>query len=264
MVSLTEETELSVSEIRHSKGQQPNIGPDEVVFNLDDWNLKQDYVAKEDGRNLLKFDYALISVNNEKEVIPINVLTGNKTERMDQIVLLYLRAKSVFLQKRYAITSINVTPYENFLSGIFTVPIVRSVVLKDHNGFMRISADGITEVEQNSGSNEKQNKSLSTLEGSNVQSEEEKKDLSNRRRRDHTRIIHDILSLAKNNGEIGITKIIYKCNLNYRSALRAVNELLDGKLLEIGNASGAKQKYQITSEGLVLLDDLKKFNFIKI
>ena len=69
--------------------------------------------------------------------------------------------------------------------------------------------------------------------------------------------------MAKGSGEIGITKIIYKCNLNYRSALRAVNELLEGKLLEIGDSSGAKQKYQITNEGLNLLDELKKFNFMK-
>lgn len=264
MVSLTEETELTISEIRHSKGQQLNIGPDEVAFNLEDWNLKQDYVAREDGRNILKFDYALVSVNNEKDIIPINVLNGNKTERMDQIVLLYLRAKSIFLQKRYAITSINVTPYENFLSGIFSVPVVRSVILKSQDGYLKITSDGITEIEQNNISSDKQTKNQSAAENSILPADDDKKDTANRRRRDHTRIIHDILSLAKNNGEIGITKIIYKCNLNYRSALRAVNELLEGKLLEIGNSSGAKQKYQITTEGLTLLDDLKKFNFIKI
>lgn len=265
MVSISEETEMAVSESGYSKTQNMTIGPDEIVFNLRDWNLVEEYLANEEGKNPHKFDYALISVNNEKDVIPINILNGNKTERMDQIVLLYLRAKSLLLQRRYAITSINVTPYENFLSGIFSVPIVKSIILRGNNGFTRISSDGLTEVEKEGFSNSKQTRSASNLEVDSLPADEDRKDLANnRRRRDHTRIIHDILNLAKNNGEIGITKIIYKCNLNYRSALRAVNELLDGKLLEIGDSTGAKQKYQITTEGLTLLDDLKKFNFIKI
>lgn len=262
MVSLSEETELSVSESGYSKGQQALIGPDEIVFNLKDWNLKQDYSVRGEGKQIHKFDFVLISASNDKDIIPINILNGNKTDRMDQIVLLYLRAKNLLLQKRYAISAINVTPYENFLSGIFSVPIVKSIVLRNGNGFLRVSPEGISEVESNGLSSGKTVRN-EDFEQEILTSVEEKKDTSNRRRRDHTRIIHDILTLAKNNGEIGITKIIYKCNLNYRSALRAVTELLDGKLLEIGESTGAKQKYQITSEGLTLLDDLKKFNFIK-
>ncbi len=262
MVSISEQTELSVSELGYPKGSQAIIGSDEMVFNLKEWNLKQDYTIRGEGRTAHKFDFALISMNNEKDVIPINILSGNKTDRMDQIVLLYLRAKNLFLQKRYAVTSINITPYENFLSGIFSVPVVKSIVLKDKDGFLRITSEGISEVEA-SGLTPSKPVRQETMEQESMASMDEKRDAASRRRRDHTRIIHDILTLAKGSGEIGITKIIYKCNLNYRSALRAVNELLEGKLLEIGDSSGAKQKYQITSEGLNLLDDLKKFNFIK-
>lgn len=262
MVSISEETEISVTEMSYSKGSQASIGPDEIVFNLKDWNLKQDYSVRSDDKHVHRFDFALVSTSNEKDVIPVNILNGNKTERMDQIVILYLRTKNLSLQKRYAVSAINVTPYENFLSGIFSVPIVKSIVLKDNKGFFRITPEGINEIEtSNSGSLRIDKNENSDQEV--MAAPEEKKDNSNRRRRDHTRIIHDILALAKNNGEIGITKIIYKCNLNYRSALRAVNELLEGKLLAIGESPGAKQKYQITTEGLLLLDDLKKFNFIK-
>ena len=262
MVSFSEETEVSVTEMGYARSPQSSIGPDEVVFNLKDWNLKQEYTLRSDDKFVHRFDYALISTANEKDVIPINVLSGNKTERMDQIVILYLRTKNLSLQKRFALSAINVTPYENFLSGIFSVPIVKSIVLKDSNGFLRITPDGINEVEKTSSSPFRFNK-RDAFEQEIAAAPDEKRDSINRRRRDHTKIIHDILALAKSSGEIGITKIIYKCNLNYRSALRAVNELLEGKLLAIGESAGAKQKYQITTEGLLLLDDLKKFNFIK-
>lgn len=262
MVSISEQTEVSISELGYPKGSQGSIGSDEIAFNLKDWNLKQNYTIRTENRNAYTFDFALVSTNNENDVIPINILTGNKTERMDQIVVLYLRAKNLHLQKRYAITPINVTPYENFLSGIFTVPVVKSIVLKNGQGFIRVTSEGVSETESTGSVNS--SKPVKNVETSQepLVSVEEKRDNNARRRRDHTRIIHDILTLAKGSGEIGITKIIYKCNLNYRSALRAVNELLDSKLLEIGNSSGAKQKYLITSEGLNLLDDLKKFNFI--
>lgn len=262
MVSFSEETEISVTEMGYSKNPQAVIGPDEAVFNLKDWNLKNDYTMRSEDKNIHKFDYALVSRTNEKDVIPINVLNGNKTERMDQIVILYLRTKNLSLQKRYALSTINVTPYENFLSGIFSVPIVKSIVLKDSEGFIRITPDGINEVEKANSSGSRMIRQ-DHYEQEVIAAPDEKRDSTNRRRRDHTKIIHDILALAKSSGEIGITKIIYKCNLNYRSALRAVNELLEGKLLAIGESHGAKQKYLITSEGLLLLDDLKKFNFIK-
>ena len=262
MVSFSEETELSVTEMGYSKSPQTSIGADEIVYNLKDWNLKRDYTVRGDDKVVHRFDYALVSAANEKDIIPLNVLNGNKTERMDQIVILYLRTKNLSLQKRYALSTINITPYENFLSGIFSVPIVKSIVLKDTDGFLRITPDGVNEVEKTSLSSMRLNRH-EALEQEAIAVPDEKKDNLNRRRRDHTKIIHDILALAKNNGEIGITKIIYKCNLNYRSALRAVNELLDGKLLAIGETQGAKQKYQITTEGMLLLDDLKKFNFIK-
>ena len=238
MVSFSEETELSVTEMGYSKSPQTSIGADEIVYNLKDWNLKRDYTVRGDDKVVHRFDYALVSAANEKDVIPLNVLNGNKTERMDQIVILYLRTKNLSLQKRYALSTINITPYENFLSGIFSVPIVKSIVLKDTDGFLRITPDGVNEVEKTSLSSIRLNRN-EALEQEAIVAPDEKKDNLNRRRRDHTKIIHDILALAKNNGEIGITKIIYKCNLNYRSALRAVNELLDGKLLAIGETQGA-------------------------
>lgn len=262
MVSLSEETELSIAEAGNARYTQISVGTDEVAFDLKDWNLKQNYTVRGNDKAAHRFDYVLISNKNERDMIPIDILKGSKTNRMDQIVILYLRAKNLSLQKRYVISSINVTPYENFLSGIFSVPIVKSIVLIDDSGVLRISPDGLTEVDS---SPIRENRAIRSGDSypEPMNGQDEKKDGLGRRRRDHTRIIHDILTLAKSNGEIGITKIIYRCNLNYRSALRAVTELLESKLLEIGQSSGVKQKYQITSEGLLLLDDLKKFNFMK-
>lgn len=261
MSSTIGDSELDLTEFTYSRRIQPTFGNDEIVFSLDEWELVRNLTLTGISKIAYKFEYALKSVNDEREMVLISTLTGAKTERMDSLVLLYLRAKDLNVTKRFAITSQSVSPYENLLSGIFNVPIVKSVILKDGGKYLKIAAGGITQVDMVVYEPEKTKFRDVERESKRVQTDD-KPISASKRRRDHTKIVHDILSLAQTYGDLGITRIIYKCNLNYKSALRAVSELLDNKLLEISNSSGAKQKYKITSKGLGVLEDLKKFNFI--
>ena len=45
------------------------------------------------------------------------------------------------------------------------------------------------------------------------------------KRRDKSKIIVDILSLTGQENGAGITKIIYKCNLNYKSAVTILDDM---------------------------------------
>ena len=261
MGSTIGDNELDLTEFAYSRRTQPTFGNDEIVFNLEEWELVRNLTMTGVSKIAYKFEYALKSLNDEREMVLITTLTGAKTERMDSLVLLYLRAKDLNVTKRFAITSQSVSPYENLLSGIFNVPVVKAVILKDGEKYLKIAANGITQVDILIYEPEKTRFRDEEHENRHIQTEEKSSSVS-KRRRDHTKIVHDILSLAQTYGDLGITRIIYKCNLNYKSALRTVSELLDNKLLEISNSSGAKQKYKITTKGVSVLEDLKKFNFI--
>ncbi len=244
-----------------SKRKAP-ISSDEIMFNLDDWELETNFSIMGSSKIIHQFDYALVSAHDRSEIIPIAVLTGTKQERMEAIVLLHLRTKDLSLSRKFAISGSTVTPYENFLSGMFSVPVIKAVVLANDDKIVRISYDGINS--KSSVIAEIPKPITKKHEHEDTESEISMKDeIAMRHRRDHTMIMHDILSLARTYGDLGITKIIYKCNLNYRSALRAVNELLDNKLLEISDNGGAKQKYKITTEGISMLEEIRHFTFAR-
>ena len=252
---------MEVTEFSARKKFQQQFSSDDIIFNYQDWEVKKDFSVMGSSKIEHQFDYVLISTTDRNDIVPISVLLGTRQERMDSIVHLYLRSKDLSAGKRFAITSFTVTPYENFLSGIFNVPVVRSVILRNNENFLKITSDGVTRsdiVSHEAGSQAYEKKGVESQESVPYHTER-----SVRHRRDHTMIVHDILSLARTYGDLGITKIIYKCNLNYRSALRAVSELLDSRLLEISDNGGAKQKYKITPEGLSMLEDIRHISFMK-
>ncbi len=245
-----------------SSKKRTAISSDEIMFNLDDWHLEANFSIMGSSKIIHQFDYALVSENNGSEIIPISLLSGTKQERMEAIVLLHLRAKDLSMSRKFAISGTTLTPYENFLSGMFSVPVVRAVVLSNDDKTVRISFEGV---------NSKSSMMAETIKPVEAKPHHEeietepsiRDDVAMRHRRDHTMIMHDILSLARTYGDLGITKIIYKCNLNYRSALRAVNELLENRLLEVSDNSGAKQKYKITTDGLSMLEEIRHFTFAR-
>lgn len=258
MLRNTKGDKLEVTELAKKRNAH-YIGPEEVIFNLEEWEMRTNFNIMGSSKNIHQFDYALISRKDRSEVIPIGILTGSKQERMDSLLVLYMKSKDLSLNRRYALSSQTVTPYENFLAGIFNVPIAKSILLRDEENSIRISAEGLNRSETvilevpKPRSPEK-----STPEGT---VKEDRSDSAGRHRRDHTMIMHDVLSLAKTYGDLGITNIIYKCNLNYRSALRTVNELLENRLIEISDTGGAKQKYKITKKGISMLEDMRRFTF---
>ena len=216
------------------------------------WELKTDYITTGKEGVVLTFDYILVSKDGY-EKIPILLLKGGKNERLDQIAGLHLKSKAINANRKIAISSTSCTPYENFLAGIFNVSIIR---------------ESATEPLSLSESERKTRNEIRTVRKSestvkNQQTTKKKREYNaNRKRRDRTKIVHDILELADSNGTLGITKIIYRCNLNYNSAQKIINDLVSRKLIEVMSSSGIKKKFRITETGLTFLSDLKKLSFV--
>ncbi|MEM0158461.1 MAG: winged helix-turn-helix domain-containing protein [Thermoplasmataceae archaeon] len=229
--------------------QSQNAGV--MEFNLSEWRLVENYEKRGSNGILHRFDYALIS--SAGEVIPVNLLNGPRSDRIDTIVLTYFRAKDLGFRNKYVVSSQVSSPYENFLSGIFSVPILKGIVLKDGETVTRIGNDVVSRKKINNGE-----KRPSIRESVRISGGTASQLHGERHRRDHTKIVQDILELAESYGDVGITRIIYKCNLNYNSAQRIINELLDRNLLQTIGQAGSKQKFKLTESGQFLLKDLRK------
>lgn len=81
--------------------------------------------------------------------------------------------------------------------------------------------------------------------------------MSSNIKRDRTKIIADIMQLLSTERN-GITGIIYKCNLNYKSATRIINDLMEKKYVEI-QKNNEKSLYSLTPDGLEILKAISKF-----
>ncbi|MFG1449900.1 MAG: winged helix-turn-helix domain-containing protein [Thermoplasmataceae archaeon] len=85
---------------------------------------------------------------------------------------------------------------------------------------------------------------------------------SSKFKRDRTAIMADIMQLLSRDNQ-GITSIIYRCNLNYKSATKVLDELIARKYVEMKKDQEMKTSYEITSEGMDALKMIKRFYEIK-
>lgn len=81
--------------------------------------------------------------------------------------------------------------------------------------------------------------------------------ISSNLKRDRTKIIADIMQLLSTERN-GITGIIYKCNLNYKSATRIINDLMEKKYIEM-QKTNEKSLYSLTPDGREILKAINKF-----
>lgn len=79
-----------------------------------------------------------------------------------------------------------------------------------------------------------------------------------RAKRDRTAIMAEIMQLLSRDRQ-GITSIIYRCNLNYRSATRVLDELITRRYVEMKKDDEMKTSYEITNEGMDALKMIKRF-----
>jgi hypothetical protein len=185
------------------------------ILGMDDWELKHNFVTSGTDGTVNSFEYILIS-KRDFQKIPIVILKGSKSERMDQIAVLHLKSKSIGATQKIAITNQVCTPYENFLAGIFNVTVIRegaTINLSDNEASNRNTLKTVKREGTPNASEKQPEQARRKRESASLA----------RKRRDRTKIVHDILELADSYGSLGITKIIYRCNLNYNSAQKIMN-----------------------------------------
>ncbi|MFT4309257.1 MAG: winged helix-turn-helix domain-containing protein [Candidatus Woesearchaeota archaeon] len=77
-------------------------------------------------------------------------------------------------------------------------------------------------------------------------------------RRNRNEIIYDILdALAKNNGQLKPTRLLYKANMSHSQMKEYIGELSEKSLLELVEDK-SKQYYRLTNTGYEFFHNLRK------
>lgn len=86
---------------------------------------------------------------------------------------------------------------------------------------------------------------------------EEKIEKSKKKYRDRTRLIQEVLRSASAEEGATLNNIVFKCNLNYNSARKIVEELIRKELIGIAKDENEKTVYRITGGGSTMIEKLR-------
>lgn len=202
------------------------------------WSLEIGVVLEDRDGGINSFDYVIRDRYSERFFVVMQLKTMDK-ERLEEISLLSIQSKNVGASKCYVLSKKEFSKKEKSLTDILLIDRIKTLMY-----------DG---------------KEMIILEDTSIKSAYEnlkskKKENTKNRRRDKGKILIDILSLTRHEEGAGITKIIYRCNLNYKAALSFIEEMKTKNLIEIFENEFKQKRYKITREGLKTLEELVRIN----
>lgn len=202
------------------------------------WSLEIGVVLEDKDGGINSFDYVIRDRYSERFFVVMQLKTMDK-ERLEEISLLSIQSKNVGASKCYVLSKKEFSKKEKSLTDILLIDRIKTLMY-----------DG---------------KEMIILEDTSIKSAYEnlkskKKENTKNRRRDKGKILIDILSLTRQEEGAGITKIIYRCNLNYKAALSFIEEMKTKNLIEIFENEFKQKRYKITREGLKTLEELVRIN----
>lgn len=212
-----------------------------------DWTYSFNSVNR--GRSGLthKFDLAVSSTINSGELIVFLILRARNSNRMARITTFYAHAKDVEASRAIILTESELFPEEKMLSSSLGIEVLH-----------------INLEEKQESSNGPESKS-----GNAIRHEEHSmasvKNYSLRKRkkyRDRTQIIREVLNSTSSSEGATITRIISKCNLNYKTAKEVVGEMLKKELITLSNSIEDRNAYTITRLGSNILGKLYFYDSI--
>lgn len=85
---------------------------------------------------------------------------------------------------------------------------------------------------------------------------EDNREKTKKKYRDRTRLIQEVLSSASVDDGATLNNIVFKCNLNYNSARKIVDDLIRKELLGIEKNDDEKTVYRLTKDGHRMIEKL--------
>lgn len=196
------------------------------------------------------FDIVLTSRRNPDSRIVCIILDGNSSSRSTKMSTFYVHSVDISAQRMIVLSTEPSTLEERMLSSSLGIEMYRVDLGGQRESRGRGSAKQNLDLPEPAPQDHRSN------------DEDENGRKSRKKYRDRTQIIHEILDSTSTEEGATITRIIFRCNLNYNSARKIIQDMLRKELLSMRRDRDNKKVYRITSIGSDLLDKLHFYDAV--
>ncbi len=219
---------------------------DIIGIDSSEWRIVFNGTIRGKSQILHYFDIVMESELN-RTLAPVLFLRSTDENKASKIMLHKVKSDDISANQSYVFADSTLDPKDRILCEMSHLKIVqidennRGTLLSDrfHNAFY--------DVEE------------SVKRETNDEIFSEKPKMFRRRNRDRTKIIQDVLESVLYMKSASITQLIYKCNLNYKSAKELLNEMMSKNLIKIVDYSSIGKRYEMTDRGRKMLERLQFF-----
>ena len=237
-------TWLERAEQSSSDGELLRTIANTVGLDLIEWKFMRNFSIKGKSETLHSFDYALQSIKSNS-IIPILNLrdfTGNKYER---ILMHRVKSADIEASSGLILISDDLEPKEKNLCEICNFNVIKvshvNASMASYNIGKSLTSRLLTM--------DKETRSMANSH-------------SKRHNRDRTRITQAILETVYALEGASITQLIYRCNLNYKSAKEIMGDLIKRELIKTARYGESNLKYEITERGKRVLERLRVYETV--
>lgn len=217
-------------------------------FNPNDWTVVYEVKIKGKSQAIHTFDIALES-NKDHSIIPILYLKELDEGKSEKIMLHRVKSTDISAATGYVVTDYDLETKEKALCEICNLRIVRmgNHHRDEENRSVSTTINHVNSV---------YNRDLSQTEYRT------RKTVVKRRNRDRTKITQEILENVLYLEGASITQLIYKCNLNYKSAKTILNDLMTKELIKTVSYNDSGKRYELTERGRRALERLRIYESV--
>lgn len=211
-----------------------------------EWRIVFNGTIRGKSQILHYFDIVMESELN-RTLAPVLFLRATDDNKASKIMLHKVKSDDVSANLSYVFSDFALDPKDRILCEMSHLKIIR--VDEKHNETMISSRlhNAFYDVGE------------SVKKDTNNEMYAERPKIFRRRNRDRTKIIQDVLESVLYMKSASITQLIYKCNLNYKSAKELLNEMISKDLLKIVEYSSIGKRYEMTDKGRKMLERLQFF-----
>ena len=227
-------------------GREANFR-EQLVESLEDWTflMKPKFTGK--SGKVLEFDYGFL--NGVSDFLVLGKQYSHEI-RNGLSLLTYFNAQSddVGADRKVLFSERELPEEVQLLASALKIEVLNDVgevnqflsnPIKDGNSFGKVKLDAST---------------LLSL------SKEDKSEKVRKKYRDRTRLIQEVLRSASSEEGTTLNSLVFKCNLNYNSARKIVDDLINRELLRIIKDETEKTVYKITGTGSKMVERLRHLN----
>lgn len=198
------------------------------------------------GKSQILHYFDLVMESDRNRVLaPVLFLRSTDENKASKLMLHKVKSDDISANLSYVMTDFPMDPKDRILCEMSHLKVVnvgnfqngRLVSDRFHNAFYDVS------------------ETIRRTTNDEIFSEKPK--IFRRRNRDRTKIIQDVLESVLYMKSASITQLIYKCNLNYKSAKSLLNEMIGKDLLKLVEYSSIGKRYEMTDKGRKMLERLQ-------